>query len=161
MNKRPLIPLLLLFLLLGCTAAPAVEETAVNPAFMQDGDRLHIDLPTTEPGAAEATPLLILQLKMVDKETDKTVPARVYLLAIHGGETNQEGWQAACQDVVWCEVKLQIADGLDWGIAVEAAGYDRWEIIAKTQTMSSRVIQLPVKLVPSLPKAWKGGDVNS
>ncbi|MEM7113069.1 MAG: hypothetical protein AAF614_11600 [Chloroflexota bacterium] len=146
--------ILVFLLLVACRETVHVNpEPTRIPGILKQGDTVRIDLEETAADAVEERPYLLLNVVIIDAETETAVLADLSLRLEGDGQDDVFQALGGCQHVAVCQLQLATIEELFYWIRVEAAGYDVWESRIRAKTFSTRKMDLPVRLRRSQPSA--------
>lgn len=134
---------------LGCAAntptPPAAAEAdgdTIRPfGLLLPGEAADALLPTTVPGEAETDPLLVLDVTFFDEFTGEPLAGDVTVT--RAGITGAE-----CHGQLRCVLAVRPSVDEPWLIEVQAAGYAAQKLELTANTLSSRTLEMPIRLRP-------------
>ena len=156
---------LLGWVLASWTAAAAprsVEPALISPqtatAIANDSWSLQPDgtwrwnIPTTEPDQVEPTPMLTLQLTLVDADSGRPVSGTVYLDNIKRMDSQPEevergGLTAVCPLTTHCTLTIP-AVPQPYNLQAQAEGYQPYSLNFRSHIRRSQQLQITIRLVP-------------
>jgi len=155
-NRNPLTTSCFLFILLwliSCTPTASPEQTYPFPDTLQSGESARLELKDSHPTEVEANPLFIADLTITDANTGQPIAADtfIYKKIFLDSDLNfiQTTLTIPCEESPTCQLALTpTGEDSAWVIQIRARGYTDQVFELKTNTLTTRKMDMPIQMSP-------------